>query len=177
MGAATKIEKSLSESGAELASECPECLGGNLGWLLSHASFVLATELSAAFSPLGITPRGYHVLGAAMTEQRTQTELAELVGLDKTTMVVTMDELEEAGLAERHPSPTDRRARIITVTKAGERKVAQARKVIEQIQKDVLETLPARERKVFIEALGTLVERRLAAPIECSPPLRRREPH
>ena len=34
-------------------------------------------------------------------------------------MVVTMDALERDGLAERRPSPTDRRARIIAVTDAG----------------------------------------------------------
>ena len=36
-----------------------------------------------------------------MTGAYTQTELARLIGLDKTTMVVTVDELEAAGLAKR----------------------------------------------------------------------------
>ena len=44
-----------------------------------------------------------------------------MIGLDKTTMVVTVDELERAGLAERQASSTDRRARIIKVTPAGRR--------------------------------------------------------
>ena len=61
-----------------------------------------------------------------MRGEYTQTELARIVGLDKTTMVVTLDELEAAGLAERRPSATDRRARVVAVTKAGERKVRQA---------------------------------------------------
>ena len=50
-----------------------------------------------------------------------------MVGLDKTTMVVTLDELEAAGLAERRPSPTDRRARVIAVTKAGAAQGARGR--------------------------------------------------
>ena len=54
-----------------------------------------------------------------MTGEFTQTEIARMVGLDKTTMVVTVDELEAAGLAERRPSSTDRRARVIEVTKDG----------------------------------------------------------
>ena len=57
----------------------------------------------------------YHALGGEFT----QIQLAEQCALDKTTMVVTMDALEKAGLAERRPSPTDRRARIIAVTDAG----------------------------------------------------------
>ena len=118
------------------------CLSGNLGWLLSQAHYALASELVAAFEPLGVSSRGYKVLAAATDGERTQKELADLVGLDKTTMVVTVDELEAAGLAERRPSKTDRRARVITVTKAGERKVAEGRKVVDRVQADVLAALP-----------------------------------
>jgi DNA-binding MarR family transcriptional regulator len=91
-------------------------------------------------------------------------------------MVVTVDELEEKGLAERRPSSTDRRARVIAITKAGERTVAQGQKIIDRIQDDVLENLPAGERKVFLEALGSLVKDRLAQAAPDAPPLRRREP-
>jgi MarR family transcriptional regulator for hemolysin len=160
----------------EASAECPDCLSGNLGWLLSQASFVLATEFASALAPLGITPRGYCVLSAALPGDHTQTELAHLVGLDKTTMVVTIDELEEAGLAERRPSSTDRRVRVITVTDAGARKVAEAREVLDRVQADVLATLPKAERKGFLAALGQLVSDRLAEPSDCASPPRRREP-
>jgi len=156
--------------------ECPDCLSGNLGWLLSQAHFNLVSELAAALEPVGVSNRGYHVLATALGGEYTQKELAERIGLDKTTMVVTVDELEEAGLAERRPSTTDRRARVISVTKAGERKVGEARALMDKIQSDVLTTLPARERKVFLESLGSLVQDRLSEPAECTPPLRRREP-
>jgi MarR family len=69
---------------------------------------------SSPSSPaLGICPRSHCVLAKAMESERTQIRLAERCALDKTTMVVTGDELERSGLAERRPSPTDRRARII----------------------------------------------------------------
>jgi MarR family transcriptional regulator, transcriptional regulator for hemolysin len=155
---------------------CPECLAGNLGWLLTQAHFNLVSEVGAALDPLGVSNRGYHVLATARTGEYTQKELAERIGLDKTTMVVTLDELEEKGLAERRPSTTDRRARVVVVTSAGERTVAQGQKIIDRIQDDVLENLPANERKVFLEALGSLVQDRLAQPAPDSPPLRRREP-
>jgi MarR family transcriptional regulator for hemolysin len=158
------------------ADECPECLAGNLGWLLTQAHFNLISEVGAALEPLGVSNRGYHVLATAQTGEYTQKELAERIGLDKTTMVVTVDELEEKGLAERRPSSTDRRARVIVVTRAGQRKVADGQKVIDRIQSDVLESLPASERKVFLESLGSLVKDRLAHPAPDSPPLRRREP-
>jgi MarR family transcriptional regulator, transcriptional regulator for hemolysin len=148
----------------------------DLGFLLAQASYALATELTAALATIGITPRGFCVLSKALGEEKTQGTLASESALDKTTMVVTVDELEEKGLAERKPSSSDRRARVISVTKAGERTVAQGQKIIDRIQGDVLESLPASERKVFLEALGSLVKDRLAQPAPDSPPLRRREP-
>ena len=120
MPTATKTDEvTLTEDKLDRLADCPECLAGNLAWLLSQAHFAMLSELHAALRPEGITPRGYHVLVAAQTGDRTQTELAGLVGLDKTTMVVTVDELESAGLAERVPSETDRRARVISVTAEG----------------------------------------------------------
>src|SRR5690242_10201492 len=123
-------------------AEQTKCFAGNLAWLLYRAHWALASELAGALAPLGLSARGSHVPRAAMSGEHTQTELAEIVGLDKTTMVVAVDELEKAGLAERTLSPDDRRARIIAVTAAGRRKVAEAEKVKERVQKDVLSELP-----------------------------------
>src|ERR1700722_19187751 len=155
--------------------DCPDCLMGNLGWLLPQAHYALASELAAAFEPLGITPRGHSVLAAAMTGTYTQKELAELVGLDKTTMVVTLDELERAGLAKRVPSSTDRRARVIEVTGAGHAKVTAANKIIARVQADVLASLQAREGAAFRRAVGHMSRARRAEPAACKG-IRRREP-
>ena len=107
----------------------------NLCWLLSQTSHVLMTEMTAALEELGLTPRSHGVLVTAMTGELTQSEVAQQVGLDKTTMVVTVDELEAAGLAERRPSKTDRRARVIAVTKAGRRKAAEGQAIVERLQR------------------------------------------
>jgi DNA-binding MarR family transcriptional regulator len=152
------------------------CFAGNLAWLLYRAHWALAAELTAALEPLGVSARGYHVLRAALSGEHTQRELADMVGLDKTTMVVTLDELERAGLAERRLAPHDRRARIVAVTGAGKRKVAEAEKVKEGVQAEVLGELSAREGEALMAALSRLVEGRLAEQVECTPPLRRRAP-
>jgi DNA-binding MarR family transcriptional regulator len=139
----------MGESGAQP-------LAANLGWLLSQASHALKTELTAALESTGISPRAHHVLKTAAAGEYTQTELARIVGLDKTTMVVTLDELEAAGLAERRPLPGDRRARMIVVTKAGVAKVREAEAIAERIHEDVLGSLPAREREALLNGLARL---------------------
>jgi MarR family transcriptional regulator for hemolysin len=151
-------------------------LTDNLCWLLSRASHALTTELTRAMEDLGLSPRAHAVLSAAVTGDHTQTELARMVGLDKTTMVVTMDELEAAGLAERRPAPADRRARVIAVTAAGRRKLKQAEQIGERIRDDVLSALPEEDRETFLDALTTLACGRLSEPVHCTAPPRRRAP-
>lgn len=147
----------------------------DLMMLLSQAGHALACELTAALAELGITPRANCVLTTALTGDLTQGRLAELCQLDKTTMVVTIDELERAGLAERRPSKTDRRARIIAVTPKGERIVESARWIVADVYEDVLGTLPARERDALLDGLARLVGEggRLAQPAQCERAVRR----
>jgi DNA-binding MarR family transcriptional regulator len=142
--------------------------------LLGQASHALNTELTAGLARVGISPRAHCVLSHALREELTQSELADECALDKTTMVVTLDELEQAGLARRRPSSIDRRARIVSVTAAGRRKVAQADAIVEGIVSDVLSSLPAAERQAFTSALERLVSNRLSTPVQCEPPVRRR---
>jgi DNA-binding MarR family transcriptional regulator len=154
--------------------QTPEALTSDLCWLLSRASHALTTEFTAALEGSGISPREHAVLATAMTGAHTQTELARMVGLDKTTMVVTVDDLEAQGLAERLPSSNDRRVRVIAVTRAGEKKVRQAEAILERVQDDVLGVLSAEQRKVFVDALGQLACGRLSAPVHCTQSVRRR---
>jgi DNA-binding MarR family transcriptional regulator len=146
----------------------------DLVFLLSQAAHALMTEMTAGLAGLGVTPRAHCVLSHALGAERTQIQLAELCALDKTTMVVTVDELEAAGLAERRPSPTDRRARIIAVTDAGAEVVAKADAVVAGIYESVLASLPAEERGPFVDGLTRLVGDRLADPPACDRPVRRR---
>jgi DNA-binding MarR family transcriptional regulator len=146
----------------------------DLAFLLAHASHVLSTELTAALAGLGITPRANCVLSSALPGDRTQIQLADTCQLDKTTMVGTIDELEQAGLVERQTSPTDRRARLIVVTDRGREVHARARTVVADVYRDVLGTLPENERAGFTSGLTRLVDDRLSTPVACERAPRRR---
>jgi len=155
-------------------STTPLPLASDLCWLLSRASHSLTTELTAALESKGISPRQHAVLATAATGEFTQTELARLVGLDKTTMVVTLDELEAAGLAHRRALSTDRRVRVIVVTPAGKRKLRDVEAVMEGVRHDVLSSVSPRDREVFLRVLASLACGRLSEAVPCSQPVRRR---
>jgi MarR family transcriptional regulator, transcriptional regulator for hemolysin len=148
----------------------------DLLFLLAQASHALMTEMTARLAELNISPRAHCVLSNALGAELTQGQVAELCALDKTTMVVTLDALERAGLAERRPSSSDRRARIIAVTDEGERVVAAADGILALTYADVLASLPEGERDAFVGGLQRLVSGRLANPPACEKPPRRRAP-
>jgi DNA-binding MarR family transcriptional regulator len=54
-------------------------------------------------------------------------ELAERIGLTPSTITSLLDRLEEAGMAHRHPHPTDRRKTVVTISDRGEAALDQVR--------------------------------------------------
>ncbi|MEU4422848.1 MarR family winged helix-turn-helix transcriptional regulator [Actinoplanes sp. NPDC024001] len=147
----------------------------DLSFLLDHTSHVLRTRMAAALAEIGLTARMHCVLVHALEAERTQIQLAELGDMDKTTMVVTVDALEKAGFAERRPSSTDRRARIIAVTPAGAEIAARSQGIVDGVHRDALSALPEDEREILVRALNRLVTGHLATPAESAPARRARE--
>ncbi|MEU7693293.1 MarR family transcriptional regulator [Microbispora sp. SCL1-1] len=145
----------------------------DLSFLLDHTSHVLRTRMAAALAEIGLTARMHCVLVHALQEERTQIQLAELGDMDKTTMVVTLDALEQAGLAERRPSSTDRRARIVAVTEKGAQVAKRSQEIVDRVHRDALASLPEEEAEVLVRALNRLVTGRLATAVEAPQPVRR----
>lgn len=136
----------------------------DLSFLLDHTSHVLRTRMAAALDEIGLTARMHCVLVHALGEERTQIQLAEIGGMDKTTMVVTVDALEKAGLAERRPSGTDRRARVIAVTERGAALAEKSSAIVDRVHADALASLTDTDRQALLRGLNLLVEGDLKAP-------------
>lgn len=129
----------------------------DLSYLLNKASETLATRMTRALADHDLTVRQYCVLDKASGGDRTQGQIAEEALLDKTTMVVTLDGLESAGLASRTPCPRDRRVRLVHTTDEGDRLLDKATDAIRGVYDEVLGAMPADRRDTFVDALTTLV--------------------
>lgn len=145
----------------------------DLSFLLDHTGYVLRGRMAAALAEVGLTARMHCVLVHALEEERTQAQLAAIGDMDKTTMVGTVDALEEAGLAERRPSAVDRRARIIAVTEKGEELATRSQQIVDSVHGAVLDSLPTDEREALLRALRRLAEGHLAAAPEAPSTVRR----
>jgi DNA-binding MarR family transcriptional regulator len=121
-------------------------------WRASH------TRIAEALESVGLTPALFgllNVLGAR--EGAIQQELGSAMGIDRSTMVLLIDELEAAGLAKRRPHPKDRRAREVAITPKGRRVLEQGRRMARRVEDEVLGGLNANERRELLELLRRAV--------------------
>lgn len=117
-------------------------------WRTSH------TRAAAALETVGLTTALFalmNVIGAR--DGAIQQELGALLGIDPSTMVSLIDQLESAGLAKRRPSPTDRRAREVIITPQGRRLLKRARRVVAESEDEVLRGLTDEERHDLVALL------------------------
>lgn len=133
--------------------------------LLNEAGHTLTNRLAGALAEVDLTPRTQCVLVHALEEERTQIQLAALAGLDKTTMVSTVDDLERRGLAERRPSAADRRARIIAVTEKGRLAAEEGQRIVDRVHDEALSAFPAEARATFLTLLEAMAADQVSGPV------------
>jgi DNA-binding MarR family transcriptional regulator len=136
---------------------------GQLLFRLWRASHVRAAE---ALASVRLTPALFALLSVVgARDGAIQQELGAALGIDRTTMVALVDQLENAGLATRRPSPNDRRARKITITPKGRRALTRAKALLRQTEDEVLTGLDADERRALVALLRRALEAAPAQPL------------
>ena len=87
-----------------------------------------------------------------------QNVLATDLGLSPHTITDIVDGLERAGMAERRPDPTDRRAKLVAITDAGEAGLDVANATRERLLKQIFGALSEADRETFLRLLDSLAE-------------------
>lgn len=109
---------------------------------------------------LGLTPVQYAALQSVANQPGTdQRSLARSIALDASTTGGVLDRLEQRGVLERRTAPTDRRARQLWLTPAGEKLLAEAVPAMLQAQEQILAPLTERQRKEFMRLMRIVVDR------------------
>jgi DNA-binding MarR family transcriptional regulator len=130
---------------------------GQLFFRLWRASHTLTAD---ALDSVGLTPALFALLNVLGARDGTiQQQLSFDMGIDPSAMVKLINELENAGLAERRRRPNDRRAWEVAITPKGRRTLSRARRLASQIEDEVLAGLSAGDRRQLL----TLLRRALAS--------------
>ena len=129
-------------------------------WRATH------TRTADVLSSVGLTPALFALLNVIRArEGAIQQELGSALGIDRSTMVSLIDQLESAGLARRRPSATDRRAREIAITPKGRRILKRARGLISEVEDEVLAGLSSKERRELFGLLRRALEHAPTQPV------------
>ncbi len=128
-------------------------------FLLARMGHVAAKQFSARLEQLGITTRMWGALNVLDAEGAiTQQKLGQCTGIDPSSMVSTVDDLEQAGLVERRRHPSDRRAHAVHITEKGRTTLSRGRQLARGAQDDLFAPLSADERAQLHELLLRLVK-------------------
>jgi DNA-binding MarR family transcriptional regulator len=108
-----------------------------------------------------------------------QQAVSEALCVDANNCVLLLNELESAGLAERHRDPDDRRRHLVTITPAGHEALDRAEEAQQSVEDDVLAALDRSKRETLRQLLHEALEGTvrssatgLPAAGQCSPPAR-----
>jgi DNA-binding MarR family transcriptional regulator len=85
------------------------------------------------------------------------TRLSELIDIDRATIGNVVDRLERRGLLVRSADADDRRAKKISLTKAGRKLIEAVNGIRGKIGERILAPLDATERATFLRLVGKLV--------------------
>jgi len=85
--------------------------------------------------------------------------LADELGIEGPSLVRLIDLLQAEGLVERREDPTDRRAKTLHLTRAGEAKVEETNRVLRRVRASLLKDIGADELAITFETLQR-IERR-----------------
>jgi DNA-binding MarR family transcriptional regulator len=127
----------------------------------SPGSLVLLTRLSrlvyrrATEDVLGMRLKQYvaltylqHMPGVG------QRQLGDLLMLDANNCVLLLNDIEEAGWAERRRDPDDRRRHIVEITDSGREALFNAERALDGLEDEVLGALSPDERETLHDLLG-----------------------
>src|ERR1700694_809745 len=116
------------------------------GYLLARRGEASRRRFHKALEPEGLHPRDFGVMTVVGSHPGiSQQQLHEKTGIDPSSMVAVIDELQARGLAERRPDPADRRARAIFLTDEGQRTLERIGKLVARLQRELFGGLTAEE--------------------------------
>lgn len=156
---ADRARKSVGMSGEEAPSAVPDCLSHSAGYLMNYNARIIRERLEAALGPLHLSLRELGIMRILESEgPLLQNELGKRQGIDRTSVVLLIDQLEKREFVQRSQNKDDRRSKFLFLTPRGRKTLSQALRLVEKEQKGFLAPLSADEwetmRRLLLKLLS-----------------------
>jgi DNA-binding MarR family transcriptional regulator len=125
----------------------------------------VSTAIFAEECGAELTAVQYAALAAIRSHPRIDaTRLSGVIYFDRSTIGDVLDRMAARGWIVRHPTPRDRRVKLLTLSAAGRKVLRQAEPAIERVQQRLLAPLTAREAEILVRLLARVAEVQVVEP-------------
>ena len=135
----------------------PPSLADRAGALLTIAARTGQELAGKRLAPMGLTVRLCGVLILLAKGPISQQELGEQLGIDRTTIVELIDELEQRGVVVRRRNSADRRSYALVLTPKGRAFQKRASKAFEDAADEFFDALKPSERQLLSDMMRRLI--------------------
>jgi DNA-binding MarR family transcriptional regulator len=131
-----------------------------LAYLFKHVERLMSELHVEALASFDINARDLGVLLVIdRFEPASQQQVAERLGVDRTTMVALIDTLETKGIVARRPDAEDRRRNVVELTPAGQDLLRQATAASDTVEAELLAPLAPQEGEQLRDLLARVLVR------------------
>ena len=131
-----------------------EDLSRNFGFILNDVARMMRNIFDRRVKALGLTRSQWWVLNHLFRNNgTTQSELADILEIEKATLGRLLDRMESKGWIKRVEHATDRRAKCIFLTDEVEPAVKAMRAAAADLRRDALGSFDNDERERFVDML------------------------
>ena len=125
-----------------------------IGYNLKRAYIVVQNDFRATLGQDGMSARVFTALSLTLRyPQITQSELARMMGIERSGLVAIVDELEANGHLKRVPVPRDRRVQALVPTDAGRSAYHTAIDLVRAHEARLFADMTAEERRTLVRLL------------------------
>ena len=134
-----------------LVRDCCLCLH------VQRAARTLGRRFDEVLRPFGLTNGQFSLLMSLnRPEPPPMGPVAQLLGMDRTTLTAALKPLERRGLVKVSQDPSDKRSRILTLTREGQELLVRAVPVWEQTHHAIEEMIPGGDPEGLRKGLRAL---------------------
>ena len=129
-------------------------LDGHLGYFLRRAQVSVFQDFIRTLAAIDMRPAQYSVLVVIGGNRGlSQSDVAQLLGIERARLVRLLDRLEKRGLTRRLPSPHDRRSHVLELTRQGQKVLQRAKTLAAAHEARLAQRLGPAHHRLMLEAL------------------------
>jgi DNA-binding MarR family transcriptional regulator len=130
-----------------------------LAFLLSQVGIHASRQFAEKIAAVDLNPPLFRVLNLVdAAEGQSQQAIGAAIDVPASRMVALVDELEQRGLVERRPNPSDRRVRALYLTRKGRNALARGREIASEHEQALTRGMNSADRKRLVGLLQKIVD-------------------